>query len=125
MRRLNVSLIFPDFETERHAHWCLDCGTADFAVALGCVAVAAGEEGAGGSHGEDKFCSAGDVAAVDVAAGVEGWDCGEGAGLGWGYAHGAHEGLDGDVDFVVEVGESGGGDGCVAVGLGFAICEGS
>ena len=124
MRRLNVVLVLPDFEAEGHPHWRLDCGTADFAVALGCVAVTTGEEGAGGADGEDEFCSAGDVAAVDVAAGVEGWDWGEGAGLGWGYAHGAHEGVDWDVDFVVEVGESGGGRGYVAVGLCFAVCDG-
>ena len=79
--------IFPDAEGEvEMADGAFDGGAADFAVALGGVAVAYAEEGAFDGDGEVEGCAGDELFAVDVAAPDARGGGGVDAGLGWGDA---------------------------------------
>ena len=57
-----------DGEAHAAEHSRLDRGARDLAVALGCVAIAAGEERAGDGDGEEGGAADAEVAVVHVAA---------------------------------------------------------
>ena len=97
--------VFTDEESERAGEGGFEGGDIDFAIALGCVAVADFEEGAGGVNGDEEGGS-GDEAFVVEIAGV---GAGRGAadpagGFVGGNAHAAEERLKRDVDAIGEVG---------------------
>ena len=57
-----------DGQSHAAEHSRLDRGARNLAVALGCVAIAAGEEGAGDGDGEEGGAADAEVAVVHVAA---------------------------------------------------------
>ena len=57
-----------DGEAHAAEHSRLDRGARNLAVALGCVAIAAGEEGTGDRDGEEGGAADAEVAVVHVAA---------------------------------------------------------
>jgi len=102
-------LIFVDYELEGAGELGFEGGDVDFAVALAGVAVADFEESAFGVDGDVEGGAGDHLFVVDVAGVHPGWGgVVLAGGLGWGDAHAAEEGVEGDVDARGEVADHGG-----------------
>lgn len=88
--------MFMEVEAEGKVEGALDSVDTDLAVALGGVAVAAGEESTGNEDGEVEAGAGGELADVEVAAEGAGRAGAEGTIFGASYSHDAGEGADGD-----------------------------
>ncbi len=93
-----------DYELEGAGELGFESGDVDFAVALAGVAVADFEESAFGVDGDVEGGAGDHLLIVDVAGVHPGWGgVVLAGGLGWGDAHAAEEGVEGDVDAGGEV----------------------
>ncbi len=88
--------LFMEVEAEVDFSWALDAVDADFAVALGGVGVAAGEEGEGLLDGEVEGSAGGELADVEIATESARGTGAELAVFGGGDAHDAAEGAEGN-----------------------------
>jgi hypothetical protein len=97
-------------EAQGRVHRALDASNADLAVALGCVRVAAREEGAGVVHRKEEPAALRKVAGVHVAAERARGHDRRLHRIGGVYAHRPEEGLYGDNDVVLEMRVVAGGE---------------
>lgn len=91
-QRAAEGLLFVELEAQGNVERALDAVDADFAVALGGVAVATTEERAGVEDGEIKTRAGAEFADVEVAAKGPGWARAELTIVGAGDAHDAEKG---------------------------------